>query len=330
VKPLVSILVPCYNAEPWVAQTLRSALAQTWPRTEVIVVDDGSRDRSREAVRPFASARLKLICQENRGASAARNRALAEAQGDFIQFLDADDLLAPDKLEVQLRRLGEAGPDCVAACRWGRFHDDPAAAWFVPEPFWTDLAPVDWLVSCWERVSMMHPAAWLLPRGVADRAGPWDERLSLNDDGEYFSRVVLASSRVCFCPGAVTYYRSGIPSSLCNARSPAAWASAYLSSWLSAAALLRREDNPRARRACARQFQSFIYAAYPEAPSLIRKAQERVRQLGGGDLPCPGGPRFRLVAALLGWRGAKWLQHLSRRWSPFRAGPRTRPSIGIG
>jgi glycosyltransferase involved in cell wall biosynthesis len=323
VKPLVSILVPCYNAEPWVAQTLRSALVQTWPRTEVIVVDDGSRDRSREAVRPFASARLKLICQENRGASAARNRALAEAQGDFIQFLDADDLIAPDKLEVQLRRLEEAGPDCVATCRWGRFHDDPDAAWFVPEPFWADLAPVDWLVCCWERASMMHPAAWLLPRGVAERAGPWDERLSLNDDGEYFSRVVLASRRVCFCPQAVTSYRSGLPGSLSGIKGRAAWDSALRALEAGATRLLAAEDSPRTRRACARQFQEFVYSAYPDCPDLLARAERRVRELGAPTFPPPGGPAFRLVSRLIGWRGAKRLQRLALRWGLRRARRRT-------
>src|SRR5215469_16198822 len=95
-KPLVSILIPAYNAEEWIAYTLRSALAQTWPHREIIVVDDGSRDRTTRIVRRFASKGVALFSRENRGQSAARNQAFQFSQGDYIQWLDADDLLAPD------------------------------------------------------------------------------------------------------------------------------------------------------------------------------------------------------------------------------------------
>ena len=94
--PLVSVLVPAYNAEQWIAGTIRSALAQDWPRKEVVVVDDGSRDRTLAVAREFASREVAVITQENQGAAAARNRAFSVCQGDYIQWLDADDLLSPD------------------------------------------------------------------------------------------------------------------------------------------------------------------------------------------------------------------------------------------
>ena len=100
---LVSILIPAYNAQYWIPDTIRSALAQKWANTEVIIVDDGSRDSTLEIARRFESARVKVVAQENRGAAAARNRALSLAQGDYIQWLDADDLLAPDKISEQLK-----------------------------------------------------------------------------------------------------------------------------------------------------------------------------------------------------------------------------------
>src|SRR6266571_3302693 len=95
--PLVSVLVPAYNAAPWIAESLGSALAQTWPNTELIVVDDGSRDETASVVKQFLGPRVRLIRQENQGQSAAENSALRAAQGEFIQYLDADDLLSFDK-----------------------------------------------------------------------------------------------------------------------------------------------------------------------------------------------------------------------------------------
>jgi glycosyltransferase involved in cell wall biosynthesis len=84
-KPLVSILIPAYNAEQWIAQTLRSALGQTWPRKEIIVVDDGSSDNTAETARRFDSKEVSVVSVENRGAAGARNHAMQLAQGDYIQ-----------------------------------------------------------------------------------------------------------------------------------------------------------------------------------------------------------------------------------------------------
>src|SRR5258706_8071724 len=106
-KPIVSILIPAYNAEPWIADTIKTALAQTWPRTEIIVVDDGSRDQTLSIARQFASKNISVVTQENQGAAAARNCALALSQGEFIQWLDADDLLSPDKVAKQMAAVQE-------------------------------------------------------------------------------------------------------------------------------------------------------------------------------------------------------------------------------
>ena len=100
-KPLVSILIPAYNAERWIGQTILSALAQTWPRKEIIVIDDGSRDQTLQVARQFASEDVFIVAQENQGAAAARNKALQLCQGEYIQWLDADDLLSPDKIAKQ-------------------------------------------------------------------------------------------------------------------------------------------------------------------------------------------------------------------------------------
>src|SRR5215470_14296148 len=106
-KPLVSILIPAYNAEKSLPYTLESAVAQTWPRKEIIVVDDGSTDRTADVARGFASKGVKIVSTENQGLSAAVNNAYRLSQGDYIQELDADDILAPDKIEKQLGALRE-------------------------------------------------------------------------------------------------------------------------------------------------------------------------------------------------------------------------------
>lgn len=318
-KPLVSILIPCYNAEAWLAETLESALEQTWSHKEIIVVDDGSEDCSLEIAKTFEPRGVKVISQQNRGASAARNRALQEAQGDFIQYLDADDLLAPDKIERQVQLLKDGSSEYVATGEWARFYKIPSEALFIPQPLWADMSPVEWVVCAWEEHWMMHPAAWLVPRHIAEQAGHWNESLSLDDDGEYFCRVVLVSQGVKFCRGAKTYYRSGNSSSLSGSKSRKAWESAFRSLELGTNHLLAREDSPRTRRTCATQFQRFIYEVYPDVPDLQEKAGVKVQQLGGSNLKPSGGPMFLLMSRIVGWKQAKRIQRLAYSYGYSKA-----------
>lgn len=307
--PLVSILIPCYNASRWVEQTLESALAQTWPNCEIIVVDDGSRDDSVGVVNTFKARGVRLITQSNRGASAARNRALAEARGDYIQFLDADDLLAPDKIALQMQRLQTVSPFHIASGPWTRFSDDPTRAIFTSEPVWRDLSGLEFQLLHYEAGWMMQPAAWLSPRALLDKAGPWDETLSLNDDGEYFNRVVLASSGILFCPDARTYYRSGVAGSLSRRADATALRSLWKSTELNCARLLAAaNDSPRAKNAAANGWQRLAFELYPTLPYMADEAEARMRDLGGTDQPLPAGPAFSKLARIAGWRFAKRLR----------------------
>lgn len=311
---LVSILIPCYNAEAWVDKAIKSALAQTWKNIEIIVVDDGSADNSLQIVKQFESPHVKIISQTNQGASTARNNAYAECQGDFIQYLDADDLLAPDKIERQVKLLQQEGLNFIASGAWARFFDLPTEASFNPQPLWRDMEPVDWLVCAWEGHWMMHPAAWLVPRSVTEQAGPWDENLSLNDDGEYFTRIVLASQGIKFCTEARSYYRSGNNTSLSASKSEKTWNSALNALLSNTKNLLERENTPRTRRVCAMAIQRLIYEIYPDASEIRAQAEAKVLELGGSKLRATGGPFFNGLAAMTGWKTAKHAQRLLYRY----------------
>ncbi len=309
---MVSIIVPCFNAAPWLAETLESALAQTWPNKEIIVIDDGSTDASVGIGRQFESRGVAVATQCNLGASAARNHALGLAHGHYIQFLDADDLLAPDKITQQVAALRAAPTNRIAAGPWGRFKRDIRTAIFTPEENWRDAAPIDWLALNFAGRGMMPPAAWLMSRPLAEAAGPWDERLTLNDDGEYFCRVLLRSTGVRFCAEARTFYRSNLPSSLSRRRSEASWRSALFSQELSMQHLLTVEDSPRTRRACADLMQRLAHAAWPDAPAVVARAEDLARVHGGSDVRPGGGRAFRLLTVLFGWKFARRIQQRRR------------------
>lgn len=308
--PLVSILIPCYNSARWLEATLLSALAQTHPRCEIIVVDDGSTDNSVAVAEYFTDRGVRLLRQPNAGSSAARNTALRAASGDFIQFLDADDLLTPDKISAQVALLAGIPSGAVATCRWGRFTTDPTAATFIDDVVFRSFAPIDFLLLHTAEARMMHPAAWLVPRAIADRAGPWDESLSLNDDGEYFARVVLASRLLAFTPTGASLYRSALPGSLSARRTRRALESAHHAAELTAAHLRRAEDSPRVDRALADFWQRLAYELYPEAPDLTRRAAAEARLLGGSNLRPEAGRPELFATRFLGWKLARRLRRL--------------------
>src|SRR5580698_6294848 len=134
-EPLVSILTPAYNAEQWIADAITSALRQKWPRKEIIVVDDGSTDHTLSIASKFSKEGVKVISQPNRGASAARNHAYSLCRGDYIQWLDADDVLAPDKVSRQLEIAEIAkNPLLLLSSEWGRFLYRTTRAQFIPTP----------------------------------------------------------------------------------------------------------------------------------------------------------------------------------------------------
>ena len=285
-KPLVSILITAYNAENTVAYTLQSAIAQTWPHKEIIVVDDGSRDRTAEVVRRFKE--VTVVSTENQGLSAAQNHAFPLSQGDYIQYLDADDLLAPNKIERQLAALREVDSRRILlSSPWAPFYYRTRPARFVRNSLWQDLSPVEWLLRKMREGIHMQNATWLVSRELAKTAGPWDSRLQYDQDGEYFCRVLLASEGTRFVPGTGIYYRaSGTNSISFIGNSDKKKDSLLLSMKLHIQYLRSLEDSERVRKACLAYMQIWYPIFYPERPDIVAELQSLAAQLQG-DLEEP-------------------------------------------
>jgi glycosyltransferase involved in cell wall biosynthesis len=317
---LVSVIMPALNAAPWIAEAIESCLRQTWPNIEIIVVDNGSTDSTAEIARRYPSPAVRVLECARPGASAARNDGLAAARGDFIQFLDADDVLDPRKMQLQLERLSASPQGKVASGAWVRFAHQPGDWPFNPQPVWCDLRAEDFLVKCWTGGWMMPSFVWLTPRSLIEAAGPWNESLGVNDDGEFFARVLLLSSGIAFCGDARGYYRTVPFPSLSKLRTYGGFNSNLRAIELSCGHLLKRYTAKQAYNACACYYQRFVYDTYPNARDLVAIAERRVRELGGCNLTCEGGRGFQIASSLFGWKLARHLQLL---WHGF---PRTASS----
>lgn len=178
---LISCIVPVFNGERYVAEALESILRQTYPHREIIVVNDGSRDGTSQALVPFKD-RVRVIDQDNQGPSVARNRGIQESRGAFIAFLDADDLWVDDKLAVQMSRF-EARPElqlCSGHIKSFWIPElDRERQMFEGHPYHHERP-------------MLSPCTVLVRREVFQQIGGFDPQLRNGEDTDWFMRMMKA------------------------------------------------------------------------------------------------------------------------------------------
>jgi len=196
-----SVIVPCFNGARYLHEALESALVQTHDDVEIVVTDDGSSDDS-AAIAASYGPRVRCLQQGNAGPSAARNRALDGASGEYVALLDADDRYHPTKLATQIAVLREQPDVGVVYCGW-RLVDEAGRE--LPERGWPRVEG-DLL----ERLllgNLFHPVSVVLRRSVIDAVGGFDVRCPVNEDWDLFLRVSRAGARWAYVDETLCDYR---------------------------------------------------------------------------------------------------------------------------
>jgi len=202
----ISVIIPNYNRASLIGDTIENMLGQSLPPKEVIVVDDGSTDNSVKVITGFGS-RVTLIRQENQGPGAARNTGYEVSTGDFIQFMDSDDLVSKNKLEVQLKTLQETEAD-LAYGPWIRTKISGCTMEFTgplmqggPLPSWKSM--LEWQMGAWCLIFQNC----LLRRSVMELAGRFRTDLMPSEDSEFLVRLLLAGAKPVYTGECLTFYR---------------------------------------------------------------------------------------------------------------------------
>ena len=200
---LVSIIIPCFNAERWLAEAIDSCLAQTYRPIEIIVIDDGSTDNSLEIAKSYGD-RVIWETGPNRGGNQARNCGFALSRGDYIQFLDADDYLLRQKIEKQVQFLENTGLDVVYG-DWRHQHHLENGKTTLGNIKTSGSQPdiLKSLLSDW----WVSPACLLFCRSAVKATGGWDESLSAGQDRDFFLAVVMSGAQVGYQPECDSIYR---------------------------------------------------------------------------------------------------------------------------
>jgi glycosyltransferase involved in cell wall biosynthesis len=204
-EPLVSVIIPAYNAAAYVREAVDSALAQTYKNIEIIVVDDGSTDATRKILEPYAAKKsITYIHQENRGLSGARNTGIKKSRGEFIALLDSDDIFLPKKIERQVADFA-AHPDCgVSYCNIAHFYDGaPEKTFMLNYTYYSG----DELFPNLLKKNFINPLTVVLRRSAIDQVGLFDESYGKSEDWEYWVRLAYAGIRFHYLPEVLAKYR---------------------------------------------------------------------------------------------------------------------------
>lgn len=319
--PLVSIIIPIYNCQDWLEETIISAKNQTWQNKEIILVDDGSNDRSLEIAQKYACHWIKVFSQENKGASAARNYGLREAKGDYIQFLDGDDLLDASKIEIQLNEIisNKNNIACGSCIHFFGLDGEFKQYHEFLDGFSTIEKPLVFIKKLYGGFSDIPPSmveihSWLVHISIIEKTGWWNEQLSVDDDGEYFLRILLNVETVFYLPNAITFYRKrkstnslagqilkrkGFKSSLNALDNKLEFLKPYYS---------REEINT----IFAKFYWEKALFAYPKYLFYYRYCSKMAKELKYKGPKFLGSANASRFTHILGWRFVRILQHLVR------------------
>lgn len=321
-QDLVSVIIPAYNAEKYIRHTVESVLNQTWKNLEIIIINDGSTDNTGNILTSYKDdIRIKIIEQENQGCSTAKNTGLHHSIGNYIQYLDADDLLSEDKIAEQVKELKNK-PLGIAVCKTVVFEHpvlkntgfeiDTAYLYSTKNTF-------DFLINLYGRngrMGMIQPNAYLMPRDLIEKTGKWDTSLSPSpdEDGEYFCRAILAASEIIYTEGINYYRKIKSTSSLSKGKSFLFAKGAFKSVQLKAEHLLEINNSETVKEILSKQFASIAYLYGPNYPEIVLMVKTELNKLGINKMPDTGGTKFKMLSAVIGIdKALKFKRFLSKK-----------------
>lgn len=281
-QPKVSIIIPCYNSEAFLAETLQSCINQQYSNIEIVVVDDGSTDGSLKIAKQWEKqhTNIHVYAQSNNGACRARNLALEKCTGDYIMYLDADDIISADKVASQMSIFSNThDPMAVVTCSFEEFVNS------FPQKInrrinYKDYPhPIDLLIDIWSTGGMFPVSCYLISRKMAEIVGAWDERLLKNQDGDYFSRVLMIASKVYFSHKGFFFYRRGHASQSTVKINSEPKLRSVLLSYQKQKDILKIEDSQRVRQALSRNF-SLVLNSAKFGSEIYEEALKEIKTLG--------------------------------------------------
>ncbi|MFI3302538.1 MAG: glycosyltransferase family 2 protein [Rikenellaceae bacterium] len=300
-SPLVSICIPLYNAEQYIADVIHKLQQQSYANIEIVIVDDHSTDNSLNIAKMYESDSVRVFTNPRKGGNAARNYAFSMSRGEYIKFLDADDYCSDNMIKAQVERLQADGTELSLAFSPVRMLHPGDVYFDPPRTLDYDHTPgIELVYSILEGKGWNCPHCHLMHRNLVTKSGGWDETILKNQDGEFFARVAEAADSALSVPNEYAVWRQtgvGVSTKL----SVAAHESVLRSFDTIATMLLAYRDDKQTRGLCASRLGQYVYVNYPSCKPVMA---EIYRQLGelGEPFQLPRRRVLKALSALFGWR----------------------------
>lgn len=295
---LVTIGIPCYNSARWIKAAVESALAQDWPAKEIIVVDDGSTDGSREILKEFGDT-IRVFYAEHRGSNPARNQVLREAKGEWIQYLDADDLLLPGKISRQFSEA-ENGANCDVIYSPVIIDENDERR--------TSTLDTSFDIYCqWIAWELPQTGGCLWRKEALEKIGGWNDAQPCCQEHELYLRALKAGLRFCYAPTPNAIYRIWSEGTLCRRDKKLVMKIKTgliddIRAWMELQGLWNETSRTVAGRACFEMSRSMAQGDLEQA-DVYHQAR---RELGLISLSGPAAPfSYRVIYKLGGFKFAE-------------------------
>lgn len=307
-SPLVSILIPLYNAEAYIEETITKALKQTYSNIELVIVDDHSTDNSLKIAQKYASEKVHIYSNSKKGGNSARNYAFEKCKGEYIKFMDADDYCTNDMIEKQMERMLKDGDENTLIFSPVKMLYPDGHLFLPPREIDKDYIPgIELLIDIWRERGWNCPHCHLMHRNLFVKSKGWDEAIIKNQDGEFFARVAAKATKALSVNNVFAIWRQ-TGNGVSTKRSIEAFKSVVKSYDIISDLILRYNNSEEYKTICAKYIGAFVYRYYPELASAMQDVDILLKKLNR-PLLLPQRRVLSLLRLFLGWKKALILIH---------------------
>lgn len=306
--PLVSILIPLFNAENYIEDTIAKILKQTYPNIELIIVDDHSTDSSFQLALKYNSKNVHIYRNPKKGGNSARNYAFEKCNGEYIKFMDADDYCTDDLIEKQMKRILEDGDNNMFVFSPVKMLYPDGHLFLPPREIDRDYTPgIELVIDIWRGKGWNCPHCHLMHRDLFIKSGGWNETILKNQDGEFFARVAAKASKALSVNNVFAIWRqtgNGVSAKVSLEALDSTLETYNIISHL----IINYKNNYESRRICAQYIGNFIYQYYSQIKSLLPKIYDILNFLNQPVI-LPERKVIKFLRIIFGWKIALRLIH---------------------
>lgn len=299
--PLVSVLIPLYNAEQYIEDTIIRLKKQTYPNIEVIIVDDHSTDKSLKIAQKYVSEQVHVYVNPKKGGNSARNYAFLQSRGEYVKFIDADDFCSDNMIKSQMERILSEGTRQTVVFSPVRMYYPDGQLFVPPRGIDRDYVPsIELLLDIWRGKGFNCPHCHLMHRSLVNKVNGWNENIIKNQDGEFFARIYAAADKALAVDSEyAVWWQTG--SGVSTQMSLRAIESVCETHCIISDLIYSYRNDEETRKICGRFIGAYIFFNYPLIKPLLPQIETYCKKTNT-VLYFPKQRRISILKALLGWK----------------------------